>query len=124
MNRKRPVNLDISTIKLPITAYVSILHRISGVFLFAGAAVLLWLLDISLASEEGFTAVQEMFDNPLLKFTVWVVLAALAYHAVAGIRHLTMDGGVGESLRGGRVGAQLVVIIAVALFILAGVWVW
>lgn len=124
MNKKRPVNLDISTIKLPITAYVSILHRISGVFLFAGMAVLLWLLDASLASEEGFTAVQETFASPIFKFVLWTVLAALAYHSVAGIRHLTMDGGVGESLRGGQIGAKLVVVLALVLMVLAGVWIW
>lgn len=87
-------------------------------------AVLLWLLDMSLDSEEGFTAVQDTFETPIFKFIVWVVLAALAYHAVAGIRHLTMDGGVGETLKGGRLGAKLVMVTAVVLFILAGVWVW
>ncbi|RFQ09412.1 succinate dehydrogenase, cytochrome b556 subunit, partial [Pseudomonas sp. ATCC 13867] len=39
MNSKRPVNLDLRTIQLPITAYTSILHRISGVILFVGIAV-------------------------------------------------------------------------------------
>lgn len=86
--------------------------------------MLLWLLDMSLDSEEGFTAVQDTFKTPIFKFIVWVVLAALAYHAVAGIRHLTMDGGVGETLKGGRLGAKLVMVTAVVLFILAGVWVW
>ncbi|MDA9840068.1 succinate dehydrogenase, cytochrome b556 subunit, partial [Porticoccaceae bacterium] len=33
MDKKRPVNLDIGTIKLPITSYVSILHRVSGVIM-------------------------------------------------------------------------------------------
>lgn len=124
MNKKRPVNLDISTIKLPITAYVSILHRVSGVFLFAGAAVLLWILDSSLDSQEGFNAVQALGDNLAFKIILWTVLAALAYHTVAGIRHLIMDLGVGESLKGGKVGAQLVLVIAVVLFVLAGVWLW
>ncbi len=125
MNKKRPVNLDISTISLPVTAYVSILHRISGVFLFAGMAVLLWLLDASLASEESFTAMQESLnDNPVYKFVLWGVLSVLAYHTVAGVRHLTMDGGVGESLKGGRLGAKLVVLLAIVLIVLAGVWIW
>jgi succinate dehydrogenase / fumarate reductase cytochrome b subunit len=124
VNKKRPVNLDITTIHFPVTALVSILHRISGVFLFAGMAVLLWLLDLSLESEEGFAAAQETFGNPIFKFVMWTVLAALAYHAVAGIRHLTMDGGVGETLRAGQIGAKLVLVVAVILFILAGVWVW
>lgn len=124
MNKKRPVNLDLSTIKLPVTAYVSILHRISGVALFGGMAVLLWLLDASLESEESFLAMQDVIANPIFKFVIWGVLAILAYHTVAGVRHLTMDGGVGESLRGGRIGAKLVVVLAIILIVLAGVWVW
>lgn len=124
MNKKRPVNLDLTTIKFPITALVSITHRLSGVFLFAGMAVLLWLLDSSLTSEEGFAAVQESTANPVFKFVLWVVLAALAYHAIAGVRHLIMDGGVGESLRGGQIGAKLVVILSIVVIALIGVWIW
>lgn len=124
MNKKRPVNLDLTTIKFPITSLVSITHRLSGVFLFAGMAVLLWLLDSSLASEEGFAAVQESTASPVFKFVLWVVLAALAYHSIAGVRHLTMDGGVGESLRGGQIGAKLVVILSIVVIALIGVWIW
>lgn len=124
MNKKRPVNLDISTIHLPITALVSILHRASGVFLFAGAALLLWMLDTSLASEEGFAAVGEMFSHPFCQLLLWAVLAALAYHTVAGIRHLIMDCGIGESLQGGQLGAKLVLVLALILIVLAGVWIW
>ncbi len=124
MNKKRPVNLDISTIKLPITAYVSILHRISGVFLFAGVAVLLWILDTSLSSQDGFNSVADLAATPAFQGILWLVLAALAYHTVAGIRHLIMDLGVGESLKGGKTGATLVLVIAIVLMVLAGVWVW
>ena len=124
MKKNRPVNLDISTIKLPITAYVSILHRLSGIFLFAGVAFLLWMLDVSLRSPEGFEQVKAIGTSPLCQGMLWVVLAALAYHLVAGIRHLIMDFGVGETLKGGQLGAKLVVVIAAVLIILAGVWVW
>jgi succinate dehydrogenase / fumarate reductase cytochrome b subunit len=124
VNKKRPVNLDISTIKLPITAYVSILHRISGIFLFAGAALLLWMLDASLDSQEGFNSISDLAANPICQIILWVVLAALAYHSVAGIRHLIMDFGIGESLKGGQTGAKLVLVIAIVLFVLAGVWIW
>ncbi|MCK9564297.1 MAG: succinate dehydrogenase, cytochrome b556 subunit [Bacteroidales bacterium] len=124
MTTKRPVNLDIGTIKLPITAIVSILHRISGVILFAVVAVLLWTLDLSLSGEEGFAAVRECLASPVAKVVLWGCLAALAYHVVAGVRHLIMDLGIGESLEGGRLGAKLVMIIAVVLILLAGVWVW
>ena len=98
MNKKRPVNLDISTIKLPITAYVSILHRFSGIFLFAGAAVLLWILDSSLDSQESFAAVRDASSNLVFKVVLWAVLSALAYHTVMGLRHLLIDCAIGESL--------------------------
>lgn len=124
MNKKRPVNLDISTIKLPITAYVSILHRASGVFLFAGIAVLLWLLDSSLDSQESFAAVRDISSNLIFKLILWAVLAGLAYHTVAGIRHVIMDFGLGESLKGGKIGATIVLVLSVILIALAGVWIW
>ena len=124
MNKKRPVNLDIATIKLPITAYVSILHRVSGVFLFAGVAVLLWMLDASLDSQEGFNSIGDLAANPFCQFVLWTVLAGLAYHMVAGIRHLIMDFGIGESLKGGQTGAKIALFVAIVLIVLAGVWVW
>jgi len=121
---KRPVNLDIGTIKLPITAIVSILHRVSGVVLFGVVAILLWMLDISLSGPEGFDSIRDCLTSPVAKVILWASLAALAYHLVAGIRHLIMDMGIGESLEGGRLGAKLALVGAVILIILAGVWVW
>src|SRR5690625_1179593 len=124
VNKKRPVNLDIGTIRLPVTAYVSILHRISGVALFFATAVLLWALDTSLSSPEGFSAVQECFQSAVGKVVLLLILAGLVYHTIAGIRHLLMDCGVGESLEGGRTGAKLTLALAIVLFVvLAGVWV-
>lgn len=124
MKNKRPVNLDIGTIALPITAYVSILHRASGVVLFVGAAVLLWLLDVSLTDEQGFASVKALFDSTLCKLIVWGVLAGLIYHTVAGVRHLIMDMGIGESLEGGARGAKIALVISVVLIVLAGALIW
>lgn len=124
VNSKRPVNLDLRTIKLPITAYTSILHRISGVILFLGIAVMLYGLHLSLGSPEGFGQVKAFLAYPLVKLVIWGLLSALLYHLVAGIRHLVMDGGAGETLQGGKLGAQLVLVISAVLIILAGVWVW
>lgn len=124
VNSKRPVNLDLRTIKLPVTAYTSIAHRISGVILFIAIAGLLWLLSTSLSSETGFEQVKAYLQHPLAKLVLWGVLSALLYHLVAGIRHLIMDAGVGEGLESGRLGAKLVVVIAVVLIVLLGVWIW
>lgn len=121
---KRPVNLDISTIRLPITSYVSILHRMSGVALFVIAGLFLWMLDCSLSSEQGFNALQTTLTSPLAKLVLWGMIAALIYHLVAGIRHLIMDMGLGETLEGGVLGAKLVLVISVVLIVLVGAWIW
>lgn len=121
---QRPVNLDLRTIKLPVTAYTSILHRISGVILFLGIAVLLFALDKSLASEEGFEQVKAYLASPLVKLVIWGLLSALLYHLVAGVRHLIMDMGIGETLQGGTLGSKIVIAASVVLILLAGVWIW
>lgn len=123
--KKRPVNLDIGSIKLPITAYVSILHRVSGVITFFALAVLLWLLDQSLASQQSFDSVRAILSHPLAQFIVWGSLVALLYHAIAGIRHLLMDLGVGEdSFKSGRISAWIAVGVALALIALLTGWIF
>jgi len=124
VNKNRPVNLDISTIKLPVPALVSILHRVSGVVLFAVVALLLCMLDSSLESEQGFQKVADVFTSVPAKLILWVSLAALIYHLIAGVRHLLMDMGLGESLEGGRRGAIAVLVLSVVLILLAGVLIW
>ncbi|WP_339339312.1 succinate dehydrogenase, cytochrome b556 subunit [uncultured Oceanicoccus sp.] len=124
MTDKRPVNLDIGTIDLPLPALASITHRITGVILVAGTAILLWLLDESLASEKGFNTVKTLASGFLVKLMVWGVLSALIYHSVAGIKHLIMDLGIGETLEGGQTGAKLVFAVSAMLIVLTGALIW
>ncbi len=65
MNDKRPVNLDLTTIKFPVTAIASITHRITGVAIFVAIPVLLWMLDRSLASPESFADLKQLMTSPL-----------------------------------------------------------
>ncbi len=124
MKDKRPVNLDISTIRLPIAAFASITHRISGVIVFLGIAGLLCLLDVSLTSEEDFNSVRTAALSPLVRLLLWGVLSALAYHLVAGVKHLLLDLGIGESKEGGPRGAQITLIVSILLIAALGVWIW
>ena len=124
MDKKRPVNLDLGTIRLPITSYVSILHRVSGVILFFALAIFLWMLEGSLASEQSFNELGAMLANPICQFIIWGSLAALAYHAIAGIRHLIMDFGVGEdSFYAGRNSAWAALVLSVVVIALLTWWI-
>lgn len=124
MNQKRPVNLDLTQFHFPLPAITSILHRISGVILFVAMAFLLWGLEQSLASEQSFNDLVGLLNGFFAKLILWGILAALLYHLVAGVKHLVMDAGVGETLEGGRLGAKIVIGVAVVLILIAGVWVW
>lgn len=92
--------------------------------LFVGVAIMLLALDASLSSEEGFAEVQAYLSSPLAKLIVWALMSALLYHLVAGIRHLIMDTGHGETLEGGRLGSKIVIAVSVVLILLVGVWIW
>lgn len=124
LSTERPVNLDLTTFRFPITAIASILHRVTGVVLFFGSFILLALLGMSLESEAGFADTLSLLDHGFVAFIVWGVLAALAYHFVAGLKHLFMDMGYGETLESGPVFAKVSMAIAAVLVLLAGVWVW
>jgi succinate dehydrogenase / fumarate reductase cytochrome b subunit len=125
VKKQRPVNLDLTTIRFPVTAKASILHRVSGVITFVAVGILLWLLGLSLSSEDGFLTVSAIVNSFFVKFILWGILTALAYHAVGGIRHMLMDfGWLEETFEAGKRSANLSFVITVVLSILAGVLVW
>ncbi len=122
--KSRPVNLDLQTIRFPITAIASILHRISGVITFVAIGILLWLLSISLSSPVGYAQAASLVDGFFVKFIIWGILTALAYHIVGGIRHLFMDMGHFEELESGAMSAKVSFVATIVLSVLAGVMVW
>ncbi|SFR02124.1 succinate dehydrogenase subunit C [Enterobacter sp. kpr-6] len=123
--KQRPVNLDLTTIQFPVTAVASILHRVSGVITFVAIGLLLWLLGLSLSSEEGFASASAIMGGFFAKFIMWGILTALAYHAVGGIRHALMDVGyLEETFAAGKRSAWISIAITVVLSLLAGVLVW
>ena len=128
MKSNRPVNLSLGQVlsvnlRSPV-AIASILHRVSGVINFLLIAVLLWLLQGSLASPESFAHVRDVvFGNIAVKFVVWVFLAGLIYHFCSGVKHLLADIGVGEELATGRSAAVIMLAIAVTGILAAFIWV-
>ncbi len=127
MKSNRPVNLSMGQVlevnlKSPV-AIASILHRLSGVIVFLLVPVLLWLLDKSLSSAEGFVQVQAIFGSFIVRFIVWVFVAGLIFHFIAGVRHLIADMGVAEELQSGRIAATISLILSAIGIIAAFVWI-
>ena len=110
----RPVNLEITTMHLPITGVVSILHRISGVAIFFTFLSFVWILDRSLTSESSFQELVLQLDKPSFKIFIILALSGFLYHLLAGIKHLLADiFGIGETLKS----AELLSWITLLLFL-------
>ena len=116
----RPVNLDLRTIRMPVTAILSILHRISGVILFFGMPILLWMFGKSLSSANEFQYLQNLLENVFVKLMFLSILAALSYHIIAGVKHLMMDRGIGETKQGAKISSIIVILISLVVFTLLG----
>ncbi|TCV98008.1 succinate dehydrogenase subunit C [Biostraticola tofi] len=117
--------MDLQTIRFPVTAIASILHRVTGVIMFVAIGILLWILGLSLSSAEGFLQAADVMDSFIVKFIMWGILTALAYHTVGGIRHMLMDFGyLDETFAMGKLTANVTFLITVVLSLLAGVLVW
>lgn len=88
---RRPVHLDLLRIHLPLTGWVSILHRVSGALLFIAFPLAVWALSVSLADATGYARLAAFFDHFIVKLAVLGVVWALAQHFFAGLRHLALD---------------------------------
>jgi len=124
MKKKPFSNFDLLTIRYPLTAVISILHRLSGLFVFLLIPFFLWMLQTVTHSQTGYDHVHAMLMKPGIKFIVWLSLAAFGYHFVAGFRHLIMDIGIGESLAMARLTAALTLMFSIIWAILIGIWLW
>ena len=124
MKKQRPVNLDLTTIKMHPAANASILHRVSGVIMVFAIGILLCILSTSLSSAEGFAEIQGYLDSMFFKFIIFGCLSALTFHLLAGVRHLLMDLGHFEELASGNITAKLIIVIWLAVSAVIGVWLW
>jgi succinate dehydrogenase / fumarate reductase cytochrome b subunit len=113
MDTRRPIHLNLARIHLPVTGWVSFLHRISGAALFLMLPALLWLFERSL--RPGF--------EPPSSARLLLALAclALAFHGLAGLRHLAMDAHLGVSLPDARRSARAVLALALLAGTAAGI---
>lgn len=120
----RPKNLNLLTIRLPVPALVSIMHRVSGAFLLMLLPFLLWVLHLSLSSAESYQTAQSVLSHPTIKLICLAVTWAYLHHACAGIRHLALDAHYGLRLNYARATSRAVLIISGLLTLRMGIWLW
>ena len=91
----RPFYLNLLKIHLPVTGYVSILHRISGLLMFLAIPFFVYLLDISVQGSEGYNRAAQILQMPLIQVLSLLLLWSIIHHLFAGIRFLLTDFDIG-----------------------------
>lgn len=91
----RPFFLNLLKIHLPVTGFISILHRVSGLLMFLAIPLSVYLLDISLQGEQGFEQAVDILQQPLLQLLSLILLWSIIHHLLAGIRFLLTDFEIG-----------------------------
>ncbi|MGE5170993.1 MAG: succinate dehydrogenase, cytochrome b556 subunit [Rudaea sp.] len=125
VDKPRPKYLNLIAIRQPIPAIASILHRATGAFLFlAGIPFLLWFVQRSLTSPEGFAAAMGPFGTPAGKLVVFVLAWCYFYHLIAGLRHLMLDLHIGIALAPARASAATVLVLAFVVALILAVRLW
>lgn len=116
-----PKFLNLFHIRFPIGAIASIGHRISGVLLLISLPLLALTLERSLGSEAAFESLRTAVDTPWWKLVLVVLVWAAAQHALAGVRHLLMDIGIGSPLAQARTSAWAVILTAAIIALAAAI---
>lgn len=99
---RRPVFLDLTKIHLPVMAVMSIAHRITGVVMFLLTPVAIYLLDLSLSSQQGYQESLSVVNHQLFRLFLVFSIWALAHHFFAGLRYLLLDIDIGIDREMGR----------------------
>jgi len=119
--------IDATQYKLPPAAWVSILHRLSGIIMFVLLPFIIWMLDTSLGSDITYQYLADVFVGGLGKVPGWcfkvVVLGliwAYLHHFIAGVRHLWMDATHSVSKEFGRSSAIFTLALSLLLTVALG----
>lgn len=117
----RPLSPHLSIYRFSITMAMSIVHRITGVGLYLGTAlVALWLAAAAIG-EAPFAVAQAIADHWFGRFILFGYTWALFHHMLGGIRHFIWDTGAGYGpMRYVLAWATLIGSLAIT----AAIWLW
>lgn len=120
-NINRPLSPHLTIYKPQISSVLSIMHRISGAYLFAGILVFAWWIVIAVycAAESDLSKWSFFVENIIGKIMIFGWSAALFYHMLNGVRHLYWDCGRGFDKKSVTISGVVVIIGAMLLTIIS-----
>jgi len=89
----RPLSPHLQVYRLPLTALMSITHRITGIGLTLGALLLTLWVTAAAYGETQYAQVQDLLGTWLGQLILLGFSFALFYHLCNGLRHLFWDFG-------------------------------
>ena len=117
-NDKRPLSPHLQHYKLPLTAYLSVAHRASGI-VNSAAIVLLVLLRASAAgTPESYEFMSGIANSWFGKLVLFGFTVTLYYHMANGIRHLFWDIGRGLDLEDAKKSGNVCLVAAGVLSVI------
>lgn len=93
--KQRPISPHVMIYSFPIVAVLSILHRVSGIFLLMLAFFIPIILLLAIRHPATYDSIYFAIKLSTLRFLVAVPLLVLVFHICSGIRHLFLDIGFG-----------------------------
>ncbi|MEN9475564.1 MAG: hypothetical protein RIS48_2286 [Pseudomonadota bacterium] len=133
LSKKRPefrnINAfkDLTTYRMTAAAWVSILHRVSGLLMCLLLPLVVWLFDMSLTSELSYERFTAAFDSGigfvpglLVKLVLLVLIWGYLHHFIAGVRHLYMDMTHSVTKEFGKSSASATLVLSLGLTVVLG----
>jgi succinate dehydrogenase / fumarate reductase cytochrome b subunit len=117
-NDKRPLSPHLQHYKLPLTAYLSISHRITGIINSAAIVLLVLLIASAAGTPESYSFMSGIANSWFGKLLLFGFTVTLYYHMANGIRHLFWDTGVGLDLEIAKKSGNVSLIAAGALSVI------
>ena len=121
----RPLSPHLSVYRFIHTLVLSILHRITGVWLSIGLCALVYWLSSAAAGESEYARASALLGSGVARVLLLLWLAAYCYHFVNGLRHLAWDAGFGlERLQVRRTARLVVLVVLIGFALLAYALFW
>ena len=95
MDIKKPLSPHLQIYRLPLTAILSISHRLSGVILCFVYISFVFILLVLAFNVEMFNILLAYFNNFIGKIIVALASLTIFYHMTNGVRHMVWDLGYG-----------------------------
>ena len=114
-NNRQPTSPHLQIYRLPLTALLSITHRITGVVLAAGCILLIVVLAAAAESAESYAELMPHLQSWYGQLFLIGLVFSLYLHFCNGIRHLFWDVGYGFELDTVDLTAKLAIAAAIGL---------